>query len=179
MSSLLCFNLLAISKYRTELMGLAAIGIIACHANGNYVMMPIWLNKICGLGQLGVNVFFFLSGLGIWFSLQKVIKHKPVGDGKLWRWGGVIDWYLTRYKKLFIPFLLLSIPCFAYQTILGGNSIWYFITQITTIEFWISGGGAWFVYVLIVLYLILPWWNLILLRTRQNAILSIIIYEIN
>lgn len=141
-------------------MGLAAIGIICCHTQANGVVMPGWLWQVFSLGQLGVSLFFFLSGFGLWYSLQNIKR------------GGVINWYIKRYKKLFIPFFILAIPCFAYSTILGGHNIWYFITRITTIEFWISGGGAWFVSVLLVLYLIAPWWERLLCVTKQRSLIS-------
>ena len=40
-----------ISKYRTQLMGIAAILILVCHAPGNNVLMPQFLLKLCEQGQ--------------------------------------------------------------------------------------------------------------------------------
>lgn len=163
------FNLKYLSLYRTELMGFAAIGIICCHAYANGVILPKWFTLFFG-GQLGVSVFFFLSGLGIWYSLQHVNRC-------VWWWEGeVYHWYIKRYKKLFIPFLMLAIPFFAYQTISGGHNIWFFITRITTIEFWISGDGAWFVSPLVVLYLIAPWWKMLLQATKLSTVLSMLAF---
>lgn len=64
-------DLSLLSKYRTELMGFSAIGIIMCHACGNDVAMPSILWKVCSLGQLGVSLFFLLSGMGLYYSLKK------------------------------------------------------------------------------------------------------------
>ena len=64
-------DLSLLSKYRTELMGFSAIGILMCHACGNDVAMPIVLYQICSLGQLGVSIFFLLSGMGMYYSLMK------------------------------------------------------------------------------------------------------------
>lgn len=61
----LSINLQLLSRHRTELMGLSALGIIACHTQANGVVMSGWLWQIFSLGQLGVSVFFFLSGMGI------------------------------------------------------------------------------------------------------------------
>lgn len=71
-------DLSLLSKYRTELMGFSAIGIIMCHACGNNVAMPSILWQICSLGQLGVPIFFLLSGLGMYYSL---LKTERVGGG--------------------------------------------------------------------------------------------------
>ena len=52
-------------------MGFSAVGIIMCHACGNNVAMPTILWQICSLGQIGVSMFFFLSGMGMYYSLCK------------------------------------------------------------------------------------------------------------
>lgn len=72
------FNLNLISKYRTELMGISAILILICHAAGNNVLMPKWLMYLVAQGSIGVDVFFFLSGMGLYYSL---FSHK--GGGKI------------------------------------------------------------------------------------------------
>ena len=64
-------DLSLLSKYRTELMGFSAIGILMCHATGNNVAMPSVLWQICSLGQIGVSIFFLLSGMGMYYSLLK------------------------------------------------------------------------------------------------------------
>lgn len=163
---LIRFNFHLFSRYRTELMGLSAMGIIACHTYANGVVMPGWLWQFFSLGQLGVSVFFFLSGMGIWFSLREIQFER----------GGVMYWYSRRFKKLFVPFLILALPFFAWQTISEGKNLWFFISRITTIEFWISGGGAWFVSVLVALYLISPWWEWLLCRTGLRTFLSAIAF---
>ena len=60
-----------LSKYRQDLMGFSANGIIMCYACGNDVAMPTILWQICSLGQIGVSMFFFLSGMGMYYSLCK------------------------------------------------------------------------------------------------------------
>lgn len=71
MTDLLKINLSLLSKFRTELMGFSAIGILMCHACGNNVAMPSSIWQICSLGQLGVSLFFLLSGMGLFYSLKK------------------------------------------------------------------------------------------------------------
>lgn len=71
MKEKLKIDLSLLSKYRTELMGFSAIGILMCHACGNHVAMPSIIFQICSLGQLGVSIFFLLSGMGMYYSLQK------------------------------------------------------------------------------------------------------------
>lgn len=72
------FNLNLISKYRAELMGVSTLLILICHAAGNDVFMPSWLMYVVAQGQLGVDIFLFLSGMGLYYSLSE-----PIGGGKI------------------------------------------------------------------------------------------------
>lgn len=63
-------NLGIISTYRTELMGLSAISILLCHAPANGVLFPNIFSKVLSMLVVGVDVFLFLSGVGLWYSLN-------------------------------------------------------------------------------------------------------------
>lgn len=65
------FYVSEISQYRTELMGVATLLVIFGHAAGNGVVMPGWMESLCGLASVGVDIFLLVSGLGLWYSLQK------------------------------------------------------------------------------------------------------------
>lgn len=157
-------DLSLLSKYRTELMGLSAIGIIMCHACGNNVAMPSVLWQICSLGQVGVSMFFFLSGMGMYYSLSKNQR------------GGVINWYKARYIKLLVPYLIVSFPYYICESIVKGHDIIRFLQDVTTISYWTRGGGAWFVGAIIPLYLIVPWWHKLLNGKRWSQIPSLIVF---
>lgn len=141
--SYLNINLSHLSKYRTQMMGLAALMIIACHAPASDVAMPSILRQVLGFGNYGVGVFFFLSGIGCWYSLNK-------GTG-----GGIF--LKRRFIRISIPYLLIFIP---YNLLLlflvEGYSFVDCILSLTTIDFWIYHRGAWFVAALVPLYLITP-----------------------
>ena len=59
-----------ISQYRTELMGVATLLVVFGHSAGNGVVMPGWLESLCGLASIGVDIFLLVSGLGLWYSLR-------------------------------------------------------------------------------------------------------------
>ena len=67
------FQLSEISEYRTELMGFSAILILICHSVA-YIEMPRILHYVLSLGNIGVDLFLFLSGMGMWFSITKPFR---------------------------------------------------------------------------------------------------------
>lgn len=67
------FNLNKISEHRTELMGLSAILILICHSVA-YIDMPSILHYALSLGNIGVDLFLFLSGMGMWYSLSQTFR---------------------------------------------------------------------------------------------------------
>ena len=58
-----------INKYRVELMGMGAIGVLMVHSTG-VILLPNILNKIFVYGGIGVYIFIFLSGIGLYNSLK-------------------------------------------------------------------------------------------------------------
>ena len=134
-------SLKTISKYRSELMGVAIIGVLIGHIIAfNDLCYPLIDSIAHGIHVPG---FLFLSGFGLFYSLAKNSNIK--------------DFYLRRFWRFYFPFLLISLP-FLLRTILTGNfDIWRFFTKITTIEFWLYGNdGTWYIAVLLALYLLTP-----------------------
>ena len=65
------FELEKLSKYRTPLMGIAAIMIVLCHANLYDIQVNGIIRKMLSFGNVGVDIFLFLSGIGCYYSLDK------------------------------------------------------------------------------------------------------------
>ena len=51
------FNVQDISEYRGQLMGIATLLVIFGHSVGNGVAMPRWMESLCGLSSVGVDIF--------------------------------------------------------------------------------------------------------------------------
>ena len=84
-------DLSAISRYRGELMGLAMIFVMLFH-----VWMPK-SNAMYGLvrcGNVGVDMFLFLSGIGLWYAWGKRPSLKT--------------FYLRRYIRVYPAWLLMA-----------------------------------------------------------------------
>lgn len=92
-------SLEVLSKYRTQLMGLAAIMILCCHAESDGVSMHRSISWLLQWGNYGVDLFLLLSGCGMFFSLRKT--------------SGIGKWYKKRYSRILIPyyFRLQCIKC--------------------------------------------------------------------
>lgn len=59
-----------INQYRTQLMGIATIGVLLVHSK-NVVQWPRLFNNFCSYGGTGVYIFVFLSAIGLYYSLQR------------------------------------------------------------------------------------------------------------
>lgn len=90
------FDLL--SKYRTAIMGFAALWILFSHVWLRVFYSIPFLSHIeefiKKIGFCGVDIFLFLSGLGLTFSIK---KHSTK------------DFYYNRIKRILLPFLIISI----------------------------------------------------------------------
>ncbi len=145
-------------------MGLATIFILICHAPINGVQMPKLLEYTIVQGQIGVDIFLFLSGMGLWYSLN---KEDLSGGGK--------KWYLKRYIRILVPYLLIQSIIAAILCLLDNESICFFVSYVSTIEFWLSHRGAWFIALLLPLYLITP---LLFLFLRDNGLFKFVVITI-
>ena len=161
-------ELTQISKYRTELMGIAAIAILLCHAGANHVALGPLL-PLFGLAQFGNALFFMLSGYGLFFSLHK-LTFTPFG---------VLLWYKRRLLRIFIPYLIWCIPFFVYQCVVFPDTNWFeWFYVFSLLSYWDgSGGVAWFLSVLIALYFISPFIYKSLL-SRGNVLINAAIIAI-
>lgn len=144
MSSLLEFCLSDLSSYRAELMGLATLAILICHAPANVPQIPYFVATIATQGGVfGNTIFFFLSGMGLWFSL------KQQGDFNL------LNWYKRRYLRLLLPYLIICVPI-QLVYVSGGGNFWSLIKYITGVSYWLNHDGCWFVCALVPLYAFAP-----------------------
>ena len=125
-------------------MGVATLMIIACHAPASGVIMPRILSFTLNLGNYGVDIFLLLSGLGLSYSLSKRLKY------------GVIYFYKRRFTRLFIPYLVIYIPYCALLFILGIYTIRDSLLCLSALEYWLYHRGAWFVSLILMLYILSP-----------------------
>ena len=85
---------------------------------------------------LGVDIFLLVSGLGLWYSLTSLNGNNVQQ--------GVRCWYLRRYKRILIPYLIII--GFHYTlSVLHGMPISQALFELSTLSYWVNHQGAWFI----------------------------------
>jgi len=134
-----------LSSCRSAIMGIAIIWIMLFHsgieAPDNIVLRALWYLFVSFGGGVGVNIFFILSGFGLYFSVAKYPDVKNI-DWSLWA--------KKRVVRLLPSYLIVSI---AYYLLKGDLSLY----NIFTLNFWIDGvRDFWFIPAIAVSYLLFP-----------------------
>lgn len=128
---------------RSFYMGIAIILVILFHSQGFISDFPIL--KVFIFGSIGVDVFLFLSGLGLCYSLT----NHTTGN-----------FYLRRFIRIFPLFLIFalikSLYTVKFDNIVLSPFDWF--CNLTTISYYRVGGTFidWYISALILLYLLFP-----------------------
>lgn len=138
-------NLIPISKYRTQIMGIATIFITLCHTTFSISGMgkELYSIFISRFMQCGVDIFLLVSGLGCFYSFA---NNPSVGG-----------FYKKRIIRLFIPFTVYVLFHSLILLLLKNGSVADFLYNFSIVPFFISGNlSCWFIGAIIVLYAIFP-----------------------
>ena len=141
------YNLSDLSTYRTQMMGIATLMIIICHSCASKVIMPSFLAYLFRFGNIGVDIFLFLSGIGLYYSLSKNNLNSKED---------YMSFYKRRIYRIYIPYLMVFIPSCLVFMLLGEYSVCDSIFCLSTLEYWLFHRGAWFVSLIVLLYLVAP-----------------------
>jgi peptidoglycan/LPS O-acetylase OafA/YrhL len=131
-----------ISRFRGELMGTAMLMIILFHIDLPRADAFYGLRR---MGNLGVDMFLFLSGIGLWFSWSK---------NQDWR-----RFYRRRLLRIYPAWLIVA--CAYYIPRFHGGSAWAWIDLIGDIsinwDFWLHDELTfWYIPATMMLYLFAP-----------------------
>lgn len=145
-----------ISVYRSQLMGISIIWIMMLHFTFTQIKP---LGFIAQYGFAGVDIFMMVSGLGLYFSLEKN--------------GNILHFYKKRLLRIFPTYYMLGI--FASLFIFQDDFITY-LFRYSTIGFWIGEVyGEWFIPSIVVLYLLAPFIKKIIDNNHTILVISICI----
>lgn len=132
-----------ISKQRSAIMGIAILWIMLFHA-------PVELNDLIlmfikGIGYGGVDVFLFLSGFGLYFSLSK----KSVN---------LRNWYWNRFVRILPEFWLYLFVAWFVAMDYSIKSFFELLLCATTLGYWIPiiPYKLWYISSILFFYAIYP-----------------------
>ena len=131
----------ALSKYRSEIMGLACLWVMLHH---NFFVWPESLDglrRFSNYGNLGVDIFLLLSGVGLYYAWSK----KPA----------LGDFYARRFVRILVPYGLIAVPYWVWRDLwLHEGS---FLLDVTQLSLPVQGViTTWYVPAMAVFYLLYP-----------------------
>lgn len=152
------FDTSNISRYRSELMGIAIIMIMLCHNSiifSNDKIQLVHTIAITQLMQVGVDIFFFLSAIGCCYSLKNDSNTLHFYEKRLYR---ILPTYIT---VVFLYCIVRSVvgAQLSISDIFERFSLVTFFTRDVLEEWFVSG--------IIVLYFIFP----IIFKVRSSFLL--------
>lgn len=163
-----------LSKFRSSLMGAAIIYVFLFHTVTDWA--PDWIYKITCNGDNGVDIFIFLSALGLSYSMDK----NP----------NILDFYKRRLFRIFptywasisiiylIVVLLIKILHAPDNYMPYPHSLWEAFTAYTTLGYWLPCEAGlwydWYVPALVAMYLFFPFLFIALKRNKCVALLFIV-----
>lgn len=144
-----------VSKYRKAIMGFAALCILIFHEWIAVVPAVPGLNKLEAYSKqfafFGVDIFFFLSGMGLVFAIKK---------------GNLPTYYKNRFKRIIIPplvllILLLVVDKWPIKDGLLAFSGFYFYTRFIYTFIW-------FFPAIVAVYLLFPLYYALFIRSENK-----------
>lgn len=154
-----------ISRYKTALMGVAALMIYFFHQWAHqWVRVPIsppWFGSMLTFAQrigfYGVDIFLLLSGMGLIYAIE---KHS------------LMRFYARRLQRVFLPFLLSAIA----MALVSGWSMAEFLKKVLLYDFLFVNTFSmlWFVPMIIILYLLFPFYHRCFIRAKNKFVFSLL-----
>ena len=150
------FTLQDISTCRSALMGIAILWVVFYHFGFH---TPI-ISHVTRFGYTGVDIFMFLSGFGLFYSLQKK--------------QGLSNYLKKRVVRIFPSYFLIGIALslFCYPD----ENFWNYLWRCSTLGFWTNGiYYEWFIPSIVTLYCLFPFAFKLLAhdKTRQYQLLTV------
>ena len=140
-----------LSDVRGELFGFSIITIILFHfcedvEKAGFGGVPAIMTKIynLALGSSGVEIFLFLSGMGLFYSMS--------GNPLL------SDFYRKRLRRVMPAYLVFGGAGWLILDILLQKTGWlHFLLDFSTVSFWAEGTRlVWYISLILILYLLFP-----------------------
>lgn len=144
-------NLNVFSQYRSALMGFSTILILICHSIEYIGVDKGIMYHLLIQGNRGVDIFLFLSGIGIYYSLSNITP--PVSHRLPY-------WYAKRLCRVLTPYVIIATPVYIIMGIWKYETfnvfISDFIMNILMVSYFTNHIGLWFLPCILLLYIVSP-----------------------
>lgn len=159
------YDLGLLTAHRQELYGVATLWIITFHSYLCNVYFPTIVGNLITYGNMGCEIFLFLSGICLYFSYR--------GDEQY------IPFIKRRLKRLYVPIVLICVWYWLYLLVQEGVSLTGLGTlaaNFLTLSLWITGDSQiWFVSLLLVVYILYPFIYRVLFGSKYTEIFTLLL----
>lgn len=138
-----------ISKYRNHIYGFAAVWIVLYHLFTKFYwpQIPVF-SQFLKVGNMGVDIFLFLSAVSLGFSIEKNTTK---------------EFYKNRFKRVLVTYLLIAGPFMVWKYFIAGSitvkTVVDFLAELSMLSyFWTKEGvfPVWYVPCIMFFYLVYP-----------------------
>ena len=136
-------NFKYLSARRNELYGLGALGVLIVHSLQVFDCGISIINNFLSLGGIGTYIFCFLSGIGLYHSM----RNNP----------NIKRFYANRWKRTFRTYVIIVGLWYFVEYFILSFDLFTFAYELSTVSFWLEHKGAWYIAMLVPLYIIYPW----------------------
>ncbi|MDY2627655.1 MAG: acyltransferase [Lachnospiraceae bacterium] len=161
-----------LSKNRNLLFGLAISWVILLHMTNfpvidkwkgfreNSLMMSVY--RLIDLGGVGVDIFLFLSGIGLYYSFSRCPNLQV--------------FYEKRLKRVLIPYLIVGTIYWIIKDILYGEGVVRFFRDLFWVTYYSEGASTyWYINFILLMYLLFPLFYYLLENKYRNVNLILLL----
>lgn len=151
----------ALSRYRSELMGAAMLGVLLFHTWDLHIGNTA-LNFLRGACSGGVDIFILLSGVGLVASLCRREQ--------------TYEEFLSRRAARVLPaYFITMVPYTLFLIWRGTATVSTLLWNATLLSIWVNPQGAfnWYVPTIMLYYALTPWCLRLLRRSRRRELLTL------
>ncbi len=173
------FDLQTVSRARPHLLGLAALWVALFHSYHLNFLASSWLgklhlvgilNRLKELGNCGVDIFLFLSGLGLYYSMASLREEKTPHL--------IRTFYARRFSRVLPSVLIVTILYYGLQN-LGSIQEWlgkvFLVGSFLPVQI---EPGYWYFALLLTLYLLYPLIDMIHRKWGAAGIVGMILLSV-
>lgn len=159
-----------VSKYRNQLFGFSSLWIMLMHGlqfkpiSRSSLFQSWFFYPVIQVGGVGVDIFLFLSGMGLYYACQKRPK--------------LSVFYRNRLKRILIPYLTMGLLFWGFKDLFLTQKPILFLKDLSLSTFFTRGDDTfWYISIILLMYLVAPL-ILRLFETRQRKTLLFLAFAL-